>query len=422
MRRIGKYREGKTRPVLVRFMSEGLRNQIFFNRNNLNRERCSQIWINDDISDGTRRMRKATRDIATLAKTKGYKNIKVHTDGILINNNKFRHNDLARLPSDISIAKAKSRVDGQDLFFQSEISPLSNFHPATIVDDDDTIYVNAEQAYQHKKAIFHNKSAVAATIYNTRNPYDIKKAANSLPTSKEWKERETEVMLSVLRKKFAQNEEAGRFLEETTGFHLHEASTDLTWATGVDLSSKSLLSGDWRGIDKLGQLLEQTRELLKVNRRDQDQLNDSNKSLTGAANEPCPPNLSTSLDNDYMQVKEGLRDMGIAMSGSVPLSGKAESVSSSVNSHSSQIGTGGSVSEHGTPAHRYGLDLSNSGFPLVGASDMVTDRGQRRSQRSVTSSPYLTQTRSQPPFNTDSDSRSSRYKSRKTRGGVPPAD
>lgn len=246
VRRIGKYRNGKVRPVLVRFVREGVRNQIFFNQSNLNRGGRSQIWINDEVSEGTRRMRKTTRDVATLAKAQGYKNVKIHTDGIVINNNKIRHSDLDLLPNDISTTKAKSRLDDQDLFFQSDASPLSNFFPSVIIDDDDKIFVNAEQIYQHKRAIHHNKLSEVARIINTRNPYGIKKIANSVPNSKEWKEKQVEIMQSILFKKFDQNEAPRNFLIGTAGCHLHEASTDLFWATGVDLSSKALTNGDWR--------------------------------------------------------------------------------------------------------------------------------------------------------------------------------
>lgn len=433
VRRIGKYRDGKTRPVLVCFRRQGIRNQIFYNRNNLNRERRSHVWINDEVSDGTRRMRKATRDIATLAKASGYKNVKIHTDGILINNSKFRHSELDRLPPDISPSKAKSRIDGQDLFFQSEVSPLSNFFPSIIVEDDDTIYVNAEQAYQHKKAVFHNKPFEATRIYNTRNPYEIKKTANSLPTSREWKEREVEIMTSILRKKFTQNEMARRFLSDTEGLHLHEASTDLTWATGADLSSKSLLSGDWRGKDKLGQLLEQTRGMLKSMYTDQDhpQSTDSKNDVSGSAADDRGSGLDVATDQLLLDGGGGLaktNKFDSDYTGVKPLSATStyshrpdpstlidkETVLShaSPGSNHSQSGDTVPIIDHPTPNRSYGLDLSNAALQLAGASDMITERGHRSSQRPLSSSPYHT------PTHTGSGSRSSGYKLRKARGVV----
>lgn len=213
----------------------------------------------------------------------------------------------------------------------------------------------------------------------------------------------------------------------------------------MDLSSKSLLSGDWRGTDKLGQLLEQIREALNGSDRSQDlqQRNDSLNNLSSAEIEPRPlTGLGFSLDTDYTQMKADSKAEGVTSGVSAPISGRTESVSLSTNDHSpqstalmakvttssqpfptsnsSRIGSGGFGNEYGTPSHQYGLDLSNATFQLAGASDMITDRGQRRSQRLATSSPSPTQVRSQPSLSTDS--RSSRYKSRKARGAVPPTD
>lgn len=58
----------------------------------------SLLWINDEVSDETRRNRKSVREVAILAKQVGKANIKIHSDGLIIDNQKFKHEDLDLLP------------------------------------------------------------------------------------------------------------------------------------------------------------------------------------------------------------------------------------------------------------------------------------------------------------------------------------
>lgn len=91
VKRIGKYIEGSQRPIQIKFIREGKRNSILFNRANVNKNRRREdplLWINDDVSDETRASRKITRDVATLAKMQGCKTVKVHWDGVIIGSQK----------------------------------------------------------------------------------------------------------------------------------------------------------------------------------------------------------------------------------------------------------------------------------------------------------------------------------------------
>lgn len=114
VKRIGKYRENSVRPILVRFNKEGKRNSILYNRVTINKNKARDqplLWVNDGVSDETRQNRKAVRDVATLANLQGCSAIKVHGDGIIISDNKYKHSDLDLLPPNLSLAKAKSREE-----------------------------------------------------------------------------------------------------------------------------------------------------------------------------------------------------------------------------------------------------------------------------------------------------------------------
>lgn len=265
VKRIGKFKEGQIRPILIRFMKEGKRNTILYNRANLNKNKLRDdplMWINDDVSEDTRRKRKAVRDIATLAKRKGIPGLKVHGDGLIYNNCKYKHEDLDLLPPDISLSQAKSREEESGIYFQGEASPYSNFYNARFSDEQGQVFENVEQAYQYKKALFHGKLLIADKIGSTRNPYEIKRLAKQLPSNKDWLKEERSIMKGLVRNKFRQNRHLENMLIQSGDMQFHESTSDPKWGTGAELSSKALLNGEWTGQDVLGQVIEEVRNEL----------------------------------------------------------------------------------------------------------------------------------------------------------------
>lgn len=176
VRRIGKHRAGYTRPILVKFLRESKRNLILYNRSNLHTNNFAPlVWINDDTSDCTRRNRKSVRDIATLARQTGFQEeIKIHGDGLILGANKYKHQDLDLIPDAISLAKAKTRQEDDDLYFQSEHSFLSNFYSCRVEENDHLVFSSAEQLFQYRKAIHANYKLTAIKIKRSSNPYEVK--------------------------------------------------------------------------------------------------------------------------------------------------------------------------------------------------------------------------------------------------------
>lgn len=161
----------------------------------------------------------------------------------------------------LSLSKAKTRSEGEDIFFQGETSPFSNFFPAEISDAGMT-FESAEQVYQYRRARAHGRKALAKIIMSTRVPYRAKQLGRKIQDSSEWKQTSEDVMLEILMAKFTQNTGLGQLLISTSGSQLHEATSDKKWAVGTDLSSKALTNEEWKGGDLLGQLLEATRDHL----------------------------------------------------------------------------------------------------------------------------------------------------------------
>lgn len=270
VKRIGKYVDGSHRPIQIKFIREGKRNSILFNRANVNKNKKREdplLWINDDVSDETRSYRKITRDVATLAKMQGCKTVKVHGDGIIVGSQKFKHSDLDLLPKQFSVLKAKSRDENTGIYFQSELSPFSNYYQTRFLEQGQT-YESIEQAFQAKKAKAQGKLLIANKIMSTRNIGEIKRLAKQIPTSKDWLKKEKEVMKDLVYAKFSQNVFLKRILIRTGNKQLHEATVDPKWGTGADLSSKALQTGQWTGKDLLGQILEEVRARLVSSNED----------------------------------------------------------------------------------------------------------------------------------------------------------
>lgn len=173
-KRVGWYREGQSRPVMVRLLKESLRNAILYNRSNVSRKSNPPVWVNDDVSDVTRKQRKRVRDVAYLANLKGVNDVKIHSDGIVIGNDKYHHADLDLLPPNLSTQNATTRIDDEDIFFQGNESPFSNFYPCLIEDEGGMTFFNAEQLFHYRRAKSHWKITIANKILKTRNPFEIK--------------------------------------------------------------------------------------------------------------------------------------------------------------------------------------------------------------------------------------------------------
>lgn len=199
VRRVGKQYSNGIRPVLIRFSTQSKRDSFLFNRFNMNKNpEDSPLWLNDEVSDLTRRSRKIAKGVAQQANVLGVENVKLHSDGLILGEGKFKFFDLDLLPPLLTAESAKTLQLGNDIYFQSHLSPFSNFHPSRIRDSNMIIFENIEQAFQHRKALAHNSHQLARKLLSTRDPYEHKRLGNLIEhPSREWKEGEEEVMAVV---------------------------------------------------------------------------------------------------------------------------------------------------------------------------------------------------------------------------------
>jgi ribA/ribD-fused uncharacterized protein len=146
---------------------------------------------------------------------------------------------------------------------------LSNFFPAKLTvtfDGLDTTTkaakyntakcANAEQAYQYAKAVFAHNYTTATEILAAATPTDAKRLGRTKMglDMAAWDAKKDEVMLAIVRAKFAQNPDLARKLLDTQDAYLEEGNTwgDTYWGTCQG-----------KGKNMLGKILMQVREEIR---------------------------------------------------------------------------------------------------------------------------------------------------------------
>ena len=260
--RQGKQSQGTTRvrTILVTFVSERGRNAFFFARTNLkNNAKYRGVYINDDVTAFTRKQRDDYRAVAALAREDGA-DIRVHTDGIVINGRKHLLTDPQSLPDQYSIKNAKTIV----VNFASEASFLSNFSPAIIVDETDgTVYMSAEHMYQAEKCRQAGAADKRKAVIMAPTPLDAKRVADTVGNTPEWRNLRDEIMERVVSAKFDQNQDLAEQLLGTGEMNLNEATHNDHFGIGATLLSKDIKDKAYRGSNKLGQILVAKRASLR---------------------------------------------------------------------------------------------------------------------------------------------------------------
>ena len=89
---------------------------------------CKKVWINERLDDEQRLQRMELRALADLAKDKK-REARVVGDTLIVSGIKYKHTDIDKLPDEVNLEDAFTRVDGEHIYFNSEHSFLSAFYP-----------------------------------------------------------------------------------------------------------------------------------------------------------------------------------------------------------------------------------------------------------------------------------------------------
>lgn len=247
-------RHGRPRTIMVTFYHMAPRNRFYFARSSLrNIDRCRGIYINDDVTQQTRRQREDYRSVAALAREDGAE-IRVHDDGLLINGHKHLLSEPHSLPAKYSVGKARTIELNDEIYFSSEHSFLSNFFPALIVEEG-VVYSSAEHMYQSHKCRHAGEMELMNMVLAAPTALDAKRLADSVQETPEWRKKRDEVMTKVVCMKFDQNADLAKQLVDTGDKPLNEATRNEHFGIGVTLHSREIKDKSYRGTNKLGQIL-----------------------------------------------------------------------------------------------------------------------------------------------------------------------
>ena len=156
------------------------------------------------------------------------------------------------------------------LFFFSkepENKEFSNFYE-TVFKLDEVEYKSAEHAYEGIKAKTFGDEETFGKILKAKSAQSAKSFGNKVKDFKEetWKEKQDEVMKTVLRAKFTQNLELRKKLLDSEDKVLANAdSRDKYW--GIGTSANTSMAKDpkkWKGENKLGAMLMELRTQIKA--------------------------------------------------------------------------------------------------------------------------------------------------------------
>ena len=261
--RLGKRQTKELRPrtILIKFKTTQARNEYYNGRFKLkDKKEWSRVWINDDVSEQTRRRREAMRSIATLCRDERVEH-KLRSDSIIIKGRRYWISELEQIPKPYSLEDAKIRCYNDDLYFQSEHAWPSNMAPARVTIDKQT-YVTSEHAWNGVKAEANNDPVAAELIRKTACPYEAKMIGDKVRVTKAWEKCECDVMYEIVYQKSVENPEIKAKLLATGNKKLHEATRSTTFGIGAGLFSKQARVGKWPGKDVLGQIWEKIRDNL----------------------------------------------------------------------------------------------------------------------------------------------------------------
>ena len=248
----------RARTIFVTFVNQRARNAFYFARTKLkNQEMYRGVYINDDVTQTTRRQREDYRAVAALARQNGTE-VRVHTDGLVLDGKKYLLTEPNTLPDQYSLNKAKTVEIGGEIYFSSEASFLSNFAPSPIVEGD-IIYSTAEHMYQAYKCRQARAYDKLKDVIAAPTPLEAKRVAEAIQETPEWRKERDTVMRKVVSEKFDQNVELRDLLIKTGVKPLNEATHNDHFGIGVTIMAREIKDKSYRGANMLGIILAEKR-------------------------------------------------------------------------------------------------------------------------------------------------------------------
>jgi ribA/ribD-fused uncharacterized protein len=262
--RIGRFVQGKNRPMVVRFQHVKDRDLVWHKRKDLSEGHYIRSMYPPAIHRKRRVLQAISNYAEKIPRYKGTTRV-TFSNKIMVGKVLCGLDDLDKLPMDLQKAVATKSQGYITLFFGGD-TPLSNFYPSSFVVDN-VHYSCNEQFYYDAKAKYYKDYESEVEILATHDPVAIKRIGKAIGDSgndQKWHDTAEgfEAMHAGLRCKFEQNPYLRRVLLSTGNSILGEANPyDSTWGIGMSATNPKAFEQDqWTGKKHLGDLLMAVRQ------------------------------------------------------------------------------------------------------------------------------------------------------------------
>ena len=270
--RVGQFKPGKCRPIVVKFSFYKTRDQIWRERTNL---RGSNVFVSEDYPKEILQkrnvlypiLRAAQKEIEEKRETGGtdLRKVSLKLDKLLLNGRLYSVDELDKLPERLRPENLSTKSENGITVFYSKESIFSNFNMRCPINIENTTYNCTEQYFQYQKAMTFGDDVTADKILQAESPFLQKQFSKDIKgyVHDDWIKKEREILYKANLAKYEQNPVAREALFRTGNNQLGEASLDKKWGTGVKI--ESTLATDtksWNGQNHFGQLLMDIRKQL----------------------------------------------------------------------------------------------------------------------------------------------------------------
>lgn len=259
---------GKTpRPALITFAHIDQRYKVWYKKGEINKDQTQKIWIQEDLHKQLRNELNALLKVQKRAKSLAdkYTDIKIKDFRIRVQGRYYDAKELELLPDDLKPSRTATPQNDNAVVFFGRSSPLSNHHLCNI-NIAGRAFTCVEHFLAWQRANTAKDKGLADEVLEMKDPSEHKQVLNSLKdkNKEDWEDTVDNVLITVLRAKFNQNENLKKFLCDTHPRKIGEASLNQQWGIGLSLTDGNVLdTSKWNEEgNRLGKALEKIRNEL----------------------------------------------------------------------------------------------------------------------------------------------------------------
>lgn len=265
--RLGAAMPNFERKVIVKFRCLEDKNLVWEARSKLRGSQDHRLV--QDKPRSVREREAISLRIVQKAKESGqFRYVRYSSGKIWLDDTNFEYEDFGSLPVDLRPAHISSPRNGIALAFYSSCSPLSNHYKVNF-ELDGLTFSSMEQYLARARALMAKDLRMAKKIMLTDDPVRHKGFLHSMKEDGKndmWQTAISTWLDPGLEAKFRQNGQERDFLLATNDLQLGEASKDVFWGIGMDLSHPNLLRPEhWAPGNTLGRALMNLRRKLAEN-------------------------------------------------------------------------------------------------------------------------------------------------------------